>query len=62
MNRLNGWQRLVVVISVIWALTIYGTNPISIKEVNASSFVRDSLIYGCKTDLESAPTSVAKGR
>ena len=54
MNRLTGWQRLFVVIAVIWALTIYVMNPISIKEVDISSLVQDSLIYGCKTGLETA--------
>jgi hypothetical protein len=54
MNRLNGWQRIFMVISVIWALTIYVMNPNSIKEVDISSLVQDSLIYGCKTGLETA--------
>jgi len=54
MNGLNGWQRIFVVIAVIWALTIYVTDPVSLKEVNASVFVQDNLIYGCKTDLETA--------
>ena len=49
MNRLNGWQRIFMVISVIWMLPVYLLGP-ERHEVYPFNYVSPILLENSKTD------------
>jgi hypothetical protein len=61
MNRLNGWQRIFVVISVIWMLPVYFFGP-ELHEVYPFNYVKPILLENSKTERQGRVPDWARER